>query len=76
MNLTDDRVAAPSLSSQLLSLARVAPQFANRLCARLETADSMPNGVFGLLFGAQYGDVVTVQAFRSLMETELAGVHA
>ncbi len=76
MNLIEERASTPSVYSQLVSVARVAPQFANRLCARLETAESMPSGVSGLLFGAQFGDVVTVQAFRSLLETDIAAICA
>lgn len=73
MSLTDQS-ADPSSSSQAISEVRLAPQFVNRLCARLETAAEKSGGVCGLLFGTEYGPMVIVQAFRSFMESELAAI--
>ena len=68
--------ATSSFNSQVAVGVRLAPQFVNRLCARLETAHAMPDGVSGLLFGTTHDDVIVVQAFRSLMDSEIAAIEA
>lgn len=76
MSLTDQRPATPPYNSQLASGIRLAPQFVNRLCSRLETAHVMPDGISGLLFGTLHDDLIVVQAFRSLMDSEIAAIEA
>src|SRR5579884_4060135 len=76
MNVTDESTETPSYNSQPASTIRIAPQFANRLCSRLETAEAMPDGISGLLFGTSQEDVVTVHAFRSLADSEITAIDA
>jgi hypothetical protein len=76
MNSTGQSAAVPSYNSRLAAGIRLAPQFVNRLCSRLETAESMPDGVSGLLFGTAHDDVLVVQAFRCLIDADLAAIEA
>ncbi len=76
MRLKDRSAATSPYNSQIASGVRLAPQFVNRLCSRLETAYPVPDGVSGLLFGTSHDDLIVVQAFRSLMDSEIAAIEA
>ena len=76
MSLAKGSVAAPSQSFQGVSGIRLAPQFVNRLCTRLEIAHSMPDGVSGLLFGTAHDNLVVVQAYRSLADADVAAIES
>ncbi|HZS57478.1 MAG TPA: hypothetical protein VFA65_23970 [Bryobacteraceae bacterium] len=76
MSLADQSAAATSYNANAASGVRLMPQLVNRLCARLETARSVPDGVSGLLFGTSQDDIIVVHAFRSLMDSEIAAIEA
>lgn len=76
MALMDQSEETSTNSRHVATGVRLSPQFVNRLCSRLETAHAMPDGVSGLLFGTSHEDVIVVQAFRSLMDSDIAAIEA
>ncbi|MBV8897913.1 MAG: energy transducer TonB [Acidobacteriaceae bacterium] len=76
MALMDQSEETTTHNRHVATGVRLSPQFVNRLCSRLETAHAMPEGVSGLLFGTSHEDVIVVQAFRSLMDSDIAAIEA
>src|ERR1700756_1699826 len=76
MKFSDQGRAATPIHSQAASGGRTTPRFVNRLCARLESAAPVRSGVSGLLFGTTQGSIIVVQAFRSLIGSDIAAIEA
>jgi hypothetical protein len=72
----DQSEETASFRRHAATVVRLSPQFVNRLCSRLETAHAMPEGISGLLFGTSHEDVIVIQAFRSLMDSDIAAIEA